>query len=182
MTIPLLQLPSRTGDDSQDLDSLHDYVEQLSIFLSNTAASIADIVNTGAGGELALAEQIPLPAQSWGIPPAPTGVVAHPFYDGIAITWKLVMDPSLEAYEIQRADDPTMSVNANTLVRTEGFQYFDGLLGGAGITKYYRVRVHRDTGEISGWSSPQGATTLGPAQQLAQLEAWGKILQAARVL
>src|SRR5262245_59961971 len=182
MTLPLLPLPPRTGDDSQDLDSLHDYVEQLSIFLSNTAASVVDIINQGAGGTLALGTQIPLPDQAWGNPAAPTGVVATPFCDGIAISWRLVMDPSILNYEIQRADDPGMTVNVVTLVRTEGFQYYDGPLGGAGITKVYRVRAHRDTGDVSGWSSPQVATTLGPAQQLAQLETWGKVLQTARTL
>lgn len=182
MTMPLLALPSRTGDDSQDLDSLWDYVEQLSIFLSNTAASMVDVINEGAGGERTLGTQIPLPAQMWGTPPAPTGVVAMPFYDAVAISWRLVMDPTIQAYEIQRADDAAMTVNVVTLVRTTGFQFLDGKLGGAGVTKSYRVRAYRDTGEISAWSSPQTVTTTTPGQQLVQLALWGTVLQTARVL
>lgn len=92
-------------------------------------------------------------------PTAPTGVAAAAYPQEITVSWTPHGDLTVKYYEIDRADDAGFTVN---LVTYQAFiNFFVDVHAGQGVTRYYRVRAVRASGQASANSATVSATTTG---------------------
>ena len=92
-----------------------------------------------------------------GPPAIPTGFAATGFFQQIGLSWDLNLDPSIEGWELQRADDAGFTSNVVTLTRARALSFVDGNLGHS-TTRYYKLRAV-GKGGISGYTAVVSATT-----------------------
>jgi hypothetical protein len=180
-------LPSRTGDPTRDLEAIWGYLAAVRADYEQTIPQGANQANhNGALGAdpLALAPVI-IPAIDFGVPAAPQGLSATPFFDAIGLAWQMILDPTITGYEVSRATDAGFTANVTIRTQALALQYIDVALGGSGVTFFYRVRAVRQAFDgavsFSGYSDVKTATTTAESAQLAQIELYAATLQTLHI-
>lgn len=158
---PLVTSGASPKELRQAIQDLNLYLWSLVHILENEVSQIVvrqiDLGGLGTGPQFPSGLGFLVLPTTPSAPAIPTGFSATGFFQQIGLSWDLDLDPSIEGWELQRADDAAFSVNVVTLTRARALSFVDGNLGNS-TTRYYKLRAV-GKGGTSGYTAVASATT-----------------------